>query len=421
MIFQGSLLSILNLLFIKVLAIYELSEKFSSLLQRMPIKTALLCLAGYLISLGIVSAASIEGIEDANFTWRLGGALQTSDNIFLDSTNEVSDTIWVFSPGIELNIGQEPSNANVNFVYVHDFVNYTSNGDLDRDDPDAKLSGYYRTSKSRIDYGLSYVESSQNDASNNLVGDLARRDLFSYFVRGEWDVSAKSSVSAAYDGLDVSYDNPGLSDRDVSSIPLNYYWEVSPKLDLSVGYRYRNTSFGRQVSPNPNIPFGRLPDYDDQFLNVGVRGELGPKTTGEIRIGVQDRDFNTRGVSDDDLFSADARVLWEATENSNMSVLVSRDFNADAFGTSIESTELQLSGSTTLRGQLSGFASIRLTDDKYGTGRSDDGTFGQLGFTFTPNMHSSVSLSYMIYNNSSDLQAADFDNAIINFSGTLRY
>ena len=387
----------------------------------MPIKTALLCLAGYLISLGIVSAASIEGMENTNFTWRLGGAVQTSDNIFLDSRNEVSDTIWIFSPGIELTIGQEPSNANVNFTYVHDFVNYTSNGDLDRDDPDVKLSGYYRTSKSRIDYGVSYLESSQNDASNNLVGDLARRDLFSYFVRGEWDVSAKSSLSAAYHGFDVSYDNPGLSDRDLASIPVNYYWEASPKLDLSVGYRYRNTSFGRRVSPNPNIPFGRLPDYDDQFLNVGIRGELGPKTTGEIRVGIQDRDFNTRGVSDDDLFSADARVLWEATENSNMSVLVSRDFNADAFGTSIESTELQLSGSTTLRGQISGFASIRLTDDKYGAGRSDDGTFGQLGFTFTPNMHSSVSLSYMIYNNSSDLQAADFDNSIINFSGTLRY
>lgn len=377
------------------------------------------------MSFTLCSAAPVIGFgENSNVVWRLGGAIQHNDNIFLDSTNEESDTIWVFSPGVELHFGREPSNANVNISYVHDFVTYGDNKRLNRDSPDGRLNGFYKTPKSRIDYAVSYKENSQNDASNNLVGDLARRNILRLNVRGEWDMSAKSSLSAAYQLDDVAYDSPRFHDRDATSIPVNYYWEVTPKLDMSVGYRYRNTSFSRSpefISQNRNDPLNYRPDFDDQFFNVGVRGQLGAKTTGEIRVGIQERDFNASGVKDEDLFSADASVTWQATEKSNVSVLLSRDFNADAFGTSIESTDVQLAGSTKLSEQVSGFASLRFSDDKYSVGRSDDGTFGQVGVTFTPNMYSAISLAYVIYNNDSDFLPADFDNNVINISGTLRY
>ena len=44
--------------------------------------------------------------EKGNVVWRVGGALQYNDNIFLDSTDEQSDVIWIFSPGVELSYGQ---------------------------------------------------------------------------------------------------------------------------------------------------------------------------------------------------------------------------------------------------------------------------------------------------------------------------
>ncbi|MDA0348522.1 MAG: outer membrane beta-barrel protein [Verrucomicrobia bacterium] len=362
--------------------------------------------------------------ENGNVAWRIGGGIQYNDNIFLDSIDAESDQIIIFSPGVELSYGQELSNANVKISYVHDFITYADNSRLNRDNPDAKLSGFYRSPKSVINYGAFYRENSQNDAGNNLVGDLAQRSVLHLDLGGEWDFSPKSSVSVAYKYDDVSYDNPRFFDRDSVVVPVNFYWAIAPKLDMSVGYQHRNTSFERGadfIAQNPGDPLNIRPDYDDQFINVGLRGSIGAKTTAEIRIGTQNRDFNVRGMSTEDLLSAYARVVWAATEKSEVSFVYSRDFNADSYGTSIKSDDLQISGSTELSKNWAGFASLRLSSDDYSLGRSDDGVSGQVGVTYAPNSNTAVSIAYIFYNNDSDFAPADFDNNVINISGTLRY
>jgi len=102
-------------------------------------------------------------------------------------------------------------------------------------------------------------------------------------------------------------------------------------------------------------------------------------------------------------------------------VVASRDFNADAFGTSIESTDIQVSGTTVPNENFNGFASLRISDDSYNGGRSDDGLYGQVGVSFAPTTYSAVSIAYIIYNNDSSFLPADFENNVINISGTIRY
>lgn len=400
-------------------------NQITNLFTNMSLRTILFSLAGFLASLALCSAASpIMLGENSSLNWRASGAIQYNDNIFLDSVAKESDVIWVFSPGAELNFGQDTSNAHVKVVYIHDIVKYAGNDRLNRDAPDAKLDGKFQSVKSTIDYGISYKENNQNDASNNLTGDLAQRNVLRAHVDGEWEMSAKSSISGGYRYDDISYDDARFYDREAYSVPINYYWAVTPKLDASVGYRYRNTSYepdGARVRANPLVPGLFRPDTDDQFFNVGLRGAIGAKTTGEIRLGVQERDFNTPGMDDEDLFSVDARAVWQATEKSNVSVLFSRDFDADSFGTSIERSDFQVAGSTTLQENVTGFASIRLSKDDYQGGRTDDGVYGQIGVTFTPSSNSAVSVAYIIYNNDSDFIPADFDNSVFNISGTLRF
>ena len=380
---------------------------------------------GFLTSLTICLAEGPVMLgENSSLNMSIGGAIQYNDNVFLDSVDEESDTILVFSPGVELNFGQEPSNAHVKLVYVHDFVSYSDNSRLNRDNPDIKLDGLLKSVKSNVDFGVSYKENSQNDANNNLAGDLATRNILKAHVNGEWSMSAKSSLAGGYNLEDVQYDDARFYDREAYSIPINYYWAVTPKLDASVGYRYRNTSYdpdGVRIRQNPQAPGLYRPDTDDQFFNVGVRGAIGAKTTGEIRVGIQERDFNTPGLENEDLLSFDARAVWQATEKSNLSVLFSRDFNADSFGTSIESSDLQVGGSTVLQENLTGFANVRFSKDDYQGGRSDDGVYGQVGVSFSPSSNTAVSVAYVIYNNSSDFIPADFDNSVFNISGTLRF
>ena len=362
--------------------------------------------------------------DNGSIIARLGGAIQYQDNIFLDNANERSDTIVVFSPGVELNLGGTTSNAHTNVVYIHDFVHYFETDSLDRDNIRVAVKGHSKWPKARINYSMSFREHSQNDASNNVVGDIARRDQYHGAVRSEWEMSAKSSLAASL-GMDkVDYEAANLQDRQSYNIPLDYFWEYSPKLDMSVGYRFRHTSFSRDY----NFPaaIGRdepkdLSTYKDHFLNVGVRGQIGPKMSGEIKVGIQNRESNTSGRVLQDMFALDSQVVWAATEKTAGKLRISRDFRSDAFGSSIESSELSLSARTRFNEEYSGFATIRYAEDLYFTGREDEAFFGQVGLTYTPSVHSAISLAYVVYNNNSNFKSADFDSRLVNLSGKLRY
>ena len=362
--------------------------------------------------------------DNGSIIARLGGAIQYHDNIFLDSANERSDTIVVFSPGVEFNLGGTTSNAHTNIVYIHDFVHYFETDSLDRDNKRVAVKGHSKWPKAQINYSMSFREHSQNDASNNVVGDIARRDQYKGVVRSEWEMSAKSSLAASV-GMDkVDYEAATLHDRQSYNIPLDYYWEYSPKLDMSVGYRFRHTSFSRDYH-SPAV-FGRdgpkdLSSYKDHFFNVGVRGKIGPKTSGEVKVGIQNRESNTAGRVLREMFAVDGRVVWAATEKTTGSLRISRDFRSDAFGTSIESSDLSLSARTKFNEEYSGFATIRYADDLYFTGREDEAIFGQVGLTYTPSLHSAISLAYVVYNNNSNFKSADFASSLVNLSGNLRY
>ncbi len=355
---------------------------------------------------------------------RLGGQIQYSDNIFLDSANEESDIILVFSPGVELNVGTPTSNAYTNIVYLHDFVNYSDADSLNRDNANFALKGHSNSPKTKVNFSVNYREHTQNDAANNVVGDIARRDLFRSVIRSEWEKSAKSSLAAGIGLENVDYEAENLYDRESYNAPFDYYWEYSPKLDISTGYRYRRTSFDRDgdfAIANSRDPRSYSSHYKDHFLNLGVRGEISAKTRGEIKVGIQYRDFNSPGTSNRDMFAVDARVVWAPTVKTSGTLLISRDFRSDAFGTSIESSDFAFSASTKFREDYSGFALIRYSDDQYFSGRDDQGVFTQVGVSYTPNLHSTIRFAYVIYNNNSSFINADFENNLLSVSGSLRY
>lgn len=362
--------------------------------------------------------------DNGSIIARLGGAIQYHDNIFLDSANERGDTIVVFSPGVELNLGGTAANAYTSIVYIHDFVHYFETDSLDRDNIRVAIKGHSKWPKARVNYSMNFREHSQNDASNNVVGDIARRNRFHGMVRSEWEMSAKSSVAASLGMDNVDYEAPNLHDRESYNIPLDYYWQYSPKLDMSVGYRFRHTSFSRDYNFTDVLGLDGSQEpasYQDYFFNIGVRGRIGSKTSGEIKVGIQNRESVAAGRSLEEMFAVDGRVVWAATAKTAGTLRISRDFRSDAFGASIESSNLSVSARTEFNEEYSGFATIRYGDNRYFSGREDEALFGQVGLAYAPNLHSAISLAYVVYNNNSNFKSADFDSSLINLSGNLRY
>jgi len=363
--------------------------------------------------------------DNAEISVQLTGAAQYNDNVFLDAEDQVSDVLLILSPGIVFNYG-EPGQTNLNITYVHDIVTYVDNDDQNRDNPNFSLTGSFASPKSDLSYSATYQDITQNSATNNLLSELADRTEIEARVRGEWEMSVKSSAAVGANYLDVNYSNPALFDREEYALPLNYYWEYTPKLDLSVGYRYRESSYSRSAYTDIVdglliiVPAGELPDRTDHFFNLGVRGELGAKTSGEVRVGYQNRDFGGTSGSKGQ-FSVDASVDWEASPKMLYTVKASRDFRSASTGASYTTTDMQVIGQYAIDAEWSSYASLKYMDDSYDGGISNQSFYGQLGVRYTPNLYSSFVLAYTLYDNSSSAADSGFTSNIFNLSATLRY
>ncbi len=348
--------------------------------------------------------------DDAVLAARINGAIQLHDNIYLDPILETADTSVIMSPGVEFRMGSDISNSKLNIVYVHDFVTYRDNTELNRDNPNFSLDGSYGTAKSGITYRAAYKVDVENSASNNALGELVTRAGSSAGIEGEWGMTAKTSMRTGlnYSGIDFSQED--FVDHESISVPVDVFWKYSPKLDLSVGYRYRIVDYS-----------GARPDQNDHFFNVGLRGQIAAKTSAQIKAGIQKRNFNTPGTQDADMFSVDGIVTWEASSKTTVTALFSRDFGADAYGNSIENTEIRLTGRMNFNEQFSGHASVLFTKDNYESGRSDDGLHAQLGVNYQASDKLIFTLAQIYYKNDSSLLIANFDSNITRLSGTLRF
>jgi len=386
-----------------------------------------LALSGVCLALTLPSYAQplISLGDNIDISAQVTGAVQFNDNIFLDPADEESDILLIMSPGLELTYSQ-PNVANLTIAYIHDVVTYTDNDAQNRDNPNFYLSGDWTSVKTQLTYSASYRDITQNTSNANLTGELADRTETKGSVRCEWDMSMKSSIAVGANYLNFDFNSPALRDREEVSVPVNYYWEYTPKLDLSVGYRYRNTSYGSIMYPAVinGVPVivtaPDQPDSEDHFLNVGMRGELSAKTTGEIRVGYQNRDFGgDRG--DKGQFSVDMSLDWAASPKMLYTINASRDFKAGSTGASYTTNEFEVIGQYALDEEWSCYGSMKYLDDNYSSGATNNTYFSQIGARYSPNIYSSFTLAYTFYKNDSSIEESDFTSNIFNLSASLRY
>jgi hypothetical protein len=204
----------------------------------------------------------------------------------------------------------------------------------------------------------------------------------------------------------LNYKRAGYSDTDTLTVPLNVYYKISPKVDLSFGYRYRDTQ----------VQIGS--DSQDNYFNVGARGEFTPKLTGHFSIG-----YNQRSLSagkDEDQFGFEADLGYEITPKTNFTFGASNDFGTSASGAQQKNFSVngRLSTKVSEVWSYGGALSYRAID--YIT-RTDDYIEGSLSATYTVNSYIGISGAYAYRNNSSDLRGSEFSNNVFSLSANIRY
>ncbi len=327
--------------------------------------------------------------------------VRADDNIFLTAA-EVDDVILDINPGFDLVFGKNAATKG-HFSYVESFLNYSDNDRLNTSLSAVNFSSNYDDGKSKLDAKAGYNQVNQNTFD---VQGLSRRDIATASLIAEVSVTEKSSIGFGGTYSDTDYKRNTLSDLTEFTVPVNYYYELNPKLDLSLGFRYRDS----------NVQLGL--DSKDYAYRVGFRGEFTPKVIGSVQVGFGNRELSNG--QDKDILDVDAAVNFLLSEKTTFQVTASNDFGTSSSGADQKTFSLggniinKASDEWYVRAGLS----YRALD--YYT-RTDDFIEGQLGADYIVNANVTITGAYAYRNYESDLGGAGFKNNVFSLSANFRY
>lgn len=359
--------------------------------------------------------------DNADIFFSGSSSIRTSSNIFRNEDGEVSDLLWILSPGFELNVGRGLSNADLSVITSYDIIRYQDEGRLDTELFHIKALGSYKTSRLDLSGSVSFDESKTNSGDANVVQDLIEFDTTAADLNGEYRFSPKFSFGAGLRYREVDYKTYDeiLADRDTTTIPLDLFYELTPKVDLSVGYSYTNTDVESTLTEGY--------ERESHFFNVGARGNLLPKLTGFFKIGYRERSTDdstpsgTTNRDDSGMLGLDADLSWAATPKLTTSLGLSRDFGVGGEGQSTENTGVDISASYSINSQFAASGNFGYTLRDYEGSREDDQFDAGVRLSYLPNQYWQLSTGYTFTENDSSQASSSYTDHTWDLSASLRY
>jgi polysaccharide biosynthesis protein VpsM len=364
----------------------------------------------YLFRIALVSASLATASHAAPFLavgdgaeLFLTGALavRVDDNVFLDQS-DLDDVIFDITPGLDFTFGKGAQLQGSLAVGVA-FANYTDNSKLNTTLFNSSFVSRFDDGKLKLGFNLGYNELNQNAPD---IRGLTRRDVFATGGNAEVEISAKSSIGAGVAFNHENYKRASYGDSDSLTVPLNFYYELTPKVDLSLGYRIKDY----EVDLGSNST--------DHFFSVGARGEFSPKLTGTVAVGVNTRDLSPGGS--ESLLGLDVSLAYELTPKTSLQAGATNDFGTTPQGQQQKNFSLNAAVMTKLTEEwsLNGGLSYRATN--YGT-RTDDYWEGNIGGAYIVNASLRMVGTYVHRKYISNISSSEFSNNVFSVAANFRY
>jgi len=354
-------------------------------------------------------------------------------NVFNDEDDEKDDMKLTVSPGFEVNVGRGVSNLDLSIITRYDIIRYDDLSDLDSELFHIKAISSYQSSRWDVNGLVSFDESqSTNDGNDNRKGKLTESDNTAARLNGEYRLSPKFSVGSGVNYSDREYtgSDDTLADRESFTVPLDVYYELTPKVDLSVGYQYTTTDVGSTTGPGYHV--GSY-DSESHFFNVGARGNLLPKLTGFFKVGYRTYDPDDSDVVDGVNFyrtdrdstgtlGLDADFTYSATPKVTTTLALSRDYGIGGEGQSSEDTSARLSASYSINTNYSASAYFGYIFRDYVDQDREDNYYNTgVRLSYVPNQHWRFSTGYRYSDNDSDRKGQSYESHTIDLTASLRY
>ena len=297
------------------------------------------------------------------------------DNVSETKSGEGSNVTQV-APTFLLR-AQERANR-YQFRYTPTFERYSHDSDDNRVNHFATAnSRLIFNARNRVNLGLSArrnqqtIGESERQTSQVDEGDINERltldGTYTFGARG-----AKGQIELAGGYLWNRYDNnPNLTEDQEYDSPragATFLWRVAPRTQLLVEGRYADFNY---TNGDPR-------ERDSQNLSalVGARWQATAKTSGSVRVGREDKDFDDADNDDTDANRWEAQVNWRPAPHSRVRLNTGNSIKEADSGTeeAIEQTIYGLSWDYDWDGQVSSNISYRFRDKDYidSDGSTDD-------------------------------------------------
>lgn len=332
------------------------------------------------------------------------------DNVTFSSSNEIKDEVFEVVPGAEVLFGKN-SLTKGSFKAFERLVAFSDHTVLNSNLTNLVFESNYSGAKLNLDANASFRELNQNSRDTANAATLVRRDAYAAGLNGEYALTEKSKVGLAGRYDRTHYKVAPYVDQTNYTVPANYFFAITEKVDLSAGVQYRKNEVD---APNA--------DSDDYYFNVGSRGDFTAKLSGKFNIGYNVRKPEASGADDETGLGLNAGLVYAYSPKTSFTLDVSRDFSvaSDASGTELSS--LMLGASTSLTAAWSVNANLGYSQYDYlSINRTDDYIVAGVGVTYTYNEFVNVEAGYTFNDNSSDLAGAEFSANVLRIAANFRY
>ena len=372
----------------------------------------------------VVSSPLISVGQNVDVFFNSSLSLRHNSNIYRVENNTTSDLLLVFSPGFEVRYGgRTESQAQIVGNFRYDILRYDSESRLNTENWVASVRGTYNTARLKSSAHASFEQ--LQSPSQTGVQDLVLSQRITLGADGEYRYSPKVSVGSGLNYEQTKYRKgftANFSDRDSYTLPINVFYELTPKIDLSMGYRFRYTD----VDDRPGVTGYTT---NNHFFNVGLRGEVLPKVDGFLRVGYTRQNSSRATIASQDTLGLNSELTWAATPKTVISLMASRDFGVAGEGNTTEVTRVSTSAVYSMTPLLSingrlGW-SLRDYKNNFGGntfgGRKDNTYDLSLRSAYRINNYWTVSGGYTFEDNDSNRTGLSYKNHIVDVAVSLRY
>jgi len=349
-------------------------------------------------------------------TLELTVAALHDDNVLRSSANEVSSPILKTTPKamLELRLGRHDLKFGYQGEYAHHF-DISDEDYFDHEliaDADLRLS---RKLKLGLDTGLLYGHDRRGDFSSRITTppepDRWRRHhagINATFGRAWATVlrtKAGFGIGFQQSGTRYLNNNQGSRDFDRQSFALKGRYNLGPKLSLVADSGLSITDYTDPTTPLDSTEVSGL---------VGVAWEATAKTTGEVKIGVLEKDFDDPSQSDFSGANYYINAQWSPRSFSIFSAYASR--NTSDTGQGGGSAVVDTAGLRWRHGFSSRFhteAGFQFQQADFESGRADD--FYKLELSANYRFSRSIRLrgGFEYLTRDSTDPAAEYDDSIV--------